>query len=110
MEITGFQEGAFPFRYLGVPVIANKLSKLECTQFMEKITKSIKVWATKSISYMGIVTLINSVLMGVFNFWATIFILPQGVIRGIERLCRNYLWGADDAYRKIPFVAWEKVC
>ena len=59
---------------------------------------------------MGRVTLINSILMGVFNFWATIFILPQRVIREIERLCRNYLWGADDAYRKILFVAWEKVC
>ena len=25
-------------------------------------------------------------------------------------LCRNYLWGGDDHYKKAPYVAWEEVC
>ena len=72
----GFSEGQFPFRYLGVPMTANKLSKIECSQLVEKITKKIKVWATKTTLYMGRVTLINSVLLGTYNFWASIFIVP----------------------------------
>ena len=49
--------------------------------------------------------MINSALIGVFNFWAMIFILPKGVIKDLERLCGNYLWGADEVYKKLPYVS-----
>jgi len=77
---------------------------------VEKITRKISTWLIRTISYAGRVALINSVLMGVFNFWATIFILAKGVIKELERLCRNYLWGADEAYKRIPYVSWEVTC
>ena len=92
-----------PFRYLGVPVIANKFSKMEYRLLVEKITKKIKTWATKTTPYTGRVTFINGVLMGVYNFWASIFILPQEVIKEVEKLCRK--WGADVTYKKIPYVS-----
>jgi len=77
---------------------------------VDKFTKKIKSWATKSISSARRVALINSVLMGIFNFWAKIFIIPQGVLKEMMTLCRNYLWGGDDHYKKAPYVAWEEVC
>jgi len=99
-----------PFRYLGVPISANTLSNLESSMLADKITKRIRVWATKTTTYQGRVTLTNSVLMGIFNFRANIFIILQGMIREVEKLCRNYLWGADDTYKKVPFVARDDVC
>jgi len=77
---------------------------------VEKFIRNITLWATKTISYAGRVALVNSVLMGVFTFWATIFIFPKGVIKELERLCRNYLWGVDESYRKIPYVSWDETC
>jgi len=68
-DIIGFKEGALQFRSLGVPFTANKLSKLECGLLVEKITKRITTWATKTTSYVGRAALINSILTGVFNFW-----------------------------------------
>jgi len=35
LEITGFSEGHIPFRYLGMPITASKLSKLECRTIVE---------------------------------------------------------------------------
>ena len=64
----------------------------------------------KSISYAGRTTLINSVIMGIFNFWARIVILPQSVIKDIMKLCRNYLWGAEANCVKSPYVAWHDCC
>ncbi|KAJ8422893.1 LOW QUALITY PROTEIN: hypothetical protein Cgig2_025984 [Carnegiea gigantea] len=32
-------KGSLPFRYLGVPITAGKVSKLECTMLVEKISK-----------------------------------------------------------------------
>ena len=76
---------------------------------MEKFTKKIAYWATKITSYAGRVALINSILMGVFSFLATIFILPKGVIKELERLCRNYLWGADETYKRVPYMSWGEL-
>ena len=63
-----------PFRYLGVPVIANRLSALDCRLLVEKVTKYIATWETRNTSYAGRVALINNVLMAIYTFWATIFI------------------------------------
>ncbi|KAJ8419576.1 hypothetical protein Cgig2_018899 [Carnegiea gigantea] len=100
LDRTGYQEGNLLLRYLGVPITANKLSKIECRLLGEKITKKISTWATKTTSYAGRAALINTVLMEVYNFWATIFILPQGVIKE----------GADAKYKKVPYVSWEEIC
>ena len=62
------------------------------------------------MSYAGRVTLINLVLMGVISFWSRIFILPKIVIRKIEAVCKNFLWGAKDTYARVHLVKCTKVC
>ena len=85
LELTGYQEGKLPFKYLGVPVTASKLSAMDCSLLVDKITKKISIWATKNTSYAGRVALINSVLMGIYSFWATIFIMPKKVIKEVRK-------------------------
>ncbi|XP_074304562.1 uncharacterized protein LOC141639300 [Silene latifolia] len=34
----------------------------------------------------------------------------RGIIRSIEATCRNFLWDNGTEYRRVPLVAWEKVC
>jgi len=51
-----------------VPITANRLSALDCKMLVEKITKNISIWTTKTKSYAGGVALINSVLMGRYTF------------------------------------------
>ena len=65
LDKTVYQEGELPLRYLGVPITANKLSKTEGRLLVDKITKKITVWATKTTSYAGRVALINTLLLGV---------------------------------------------
>ena len=77
---------------------------------VEKIASKIRLWATKTTSYAGRVALVNSALLGILNFWATIFLIPKGVLKEIEALCKNYLWGSDQTYKKVPYVAWEDLC
>ncbi|KAJ8431666.1 hypothetical protein Cgig2_008598 [Carnegiea gigantea] len=77
---------------------------------VEKITKNITIWATKNTSYARRVALSNSILMGIYTFWAMIFILHKGVIKEGNKMCKNFMWGADEVYRKIPHVSWEETC
>ncbi|KAJ8419906.1 LOW QUALITY PROTEIN: hypothetical protein Cgig2_028770 [Carnegiea gigantea] len=73
-DITSFQEGSLPMRYLGV-LITTKQTGMQGTS-RENIGK-IRLWATKIISFIGIAQLLNFVIFGMYNYWATIFILPQ---------------------------------
>jgi len=76
LHITGFQEGTLPLSYLGVPITASKLSKLECRSLVEKIMGKFKLWSSRSLSLAGRAQLLNSVVFRMYNFWASIFILP----------------------------------
>ncbi|XP_074271184.1 uncharacterized protein LOC141595109 [Silene latifolia] len=38
------------------------------------------------------------------------FVLPKGIVSIIEATCRNFLWDNSSDYRKVPLIAWEKVC
>ncbi|KAJ8419838.1 hypothetical protein Cgig2_030549 [Carnegiea gigantea] len=100
--LEGFQEGSLPMRYLGVPVTASRLSKLECRGLVKKIMGKIRFWATKSISFVGRAQLLNLVVFGMISYWASIFILPQDVIDQLNQIYRNYLLGGDGRIPKKP--------
>ncbi|WMV27182.1 hypothetical protein MTR67_020567 [Solanum verrucosum] len=44
------------------------------------------------------------------NEFAVVFILPQSVLKEIDRKCRMFLWNATVEKRKVALVAWDKVC
>ncbi|XP_074315301.1 uncharacterized protein LOC141651490 [Silene latifolia] len=37
------------------------------------------------------------------------FLLPKGVIKRFEAICRNYLWDGSPDYHRVPLIAWDKV-
>jgi len=43
LDITSFDEGSLPMKYLGVPITASRLSKLESRTLVEKIVGKIRV-------------------------------------------------------------------
>ncbi|XP_074288955.1 uncharacterized protein LOC141614100 [Silene latifolia] len=108
-QATSFVEGSLPFRYLGVPIQAGRLTKLECNALVERMVNRIRSIGAKKLSYAGRVVLINSFLNTLYSYWAGMFIIPKGVIRRIEGICRNYLWDGSYDYHKVPLVAWDKV-
>ncbi|XP_074288900.1 uncharacterized protein LOC141614045 [Silene latifolia] len=108
-RVTGFCEGQMPFRYLGVPIQAGRLTKKECNSLTEKMVGRIRSLEAKKLSYAGRLTLINSVLNTLYSYWASMFIIPKSVIKRIEAICRNYLWDDSLEYHRVPLVAWDKV-
>nr|XP_016448846.1 PREDICTED: uncharacterized protein LOC107773929 [Nicotiana tabacum] len=107
---TGFSVCTLPMRYLGLPLTSKKWSKVECHQLVEKIIKKINSGYSKQLSYAGRLQVINVVLFAVYNFWGAVFILPQRVIKEVNRKCREYLWGSTEGHRKMALVAWDLIC
>lgn len=60
--ITGFSLGLLPMKYLGVPLIASKLTYQDCALILDHMRKRLAGWKTRPLSYVGKLTLIKSVL------------------------------------------------
>ncbi|XP_074301051.1 uncharacterized protein LOC141632400 [Silene latifolia] len=69
LHTSGFSEGYFPFRYLGLPLnIAHTFVDMYGI-LINKIQASIQHWSSKFLSYAGRLQLLNTVVFGLENFW-----------------------------------------
>ncbi|XP_059301838.1 uncharacterized protein LOC132053750 [Lycium ferocissimum] len=110
LEITRFKIGTFPVKYLGLPLSPKKWNKLDCHQLVLKITKKIRAVLARHLSYAGKLQVITSILFSLHNFWGAVFILPQSVLKNVDKKCRDFLWGNNEKDKKMALVSWETVC
>ncbi|CAN1181431.1 LINE-1 retrotransposable element ORF2 protein [Linum perenne] len=106
--VSGFCKGSLPFRYLGVPLTAGKLRKCDCKSLVDRITKRVTDWKAKHLSYAGKCQLIETVVGGTLQFWMAHFVLPSGIIKEVEKICNDFLWGKTDRQSRAN-VAWKFV-
>ncbi|KAL0284499.1 UNVERIFIED_CONTAM: Retrovirus-related Pol polyprotein from type-2 retrotransposable element R2DM [Sesamum radiatum] len=98
-----FQEGHLPLRYLGLPLLASRLTIADCQPILRKIDDRIKGWEGIMLSFAGRVQLIKSVLSALQVYWAMAFILPKHIIKEIEKRLRRFLWkGSTDVGLDFP--------
>ncbi|XP_019225236.1 PREDICTED: uncharacterized protein LOC109206830 [Nicotiana attenuata] len=110
LNTLGFEEGTFPFRYLGVPLSSKKLTVQQCLPLIEKITDRVRCWSARLLSYFGRLQMIKSVLFGIQTYWAQIFILPKKVMKMINAVFRTFLWIGEATITKKALIAWEQIC
>ncbi|XP_057489421.1 uncharacterized protein LOC130775286 [Actinidia eriantha] len=108
-RITGFSQGSFPFRYLGIPIANARLTISQFSPLLDKISGYISSWSGANLSYAGRTKLEKSVLQGVECFWLSILPIPAGVRSKVIQLCRNFLWSGNCNSNKKPLVAWNEV-
>ena len=109
-ESFGLSQGSLPVRYLGVPLMPHKLRPQDYQPLIDRVKKKIKSWTIRNLSFAGRLQLIQSVLYGMFNFWASVFPLPKGCIDAIVRLCNAFLWTGDSESAQGAKICWESVC
>ncbi|XP_074277785.1 uncharacterized protein LOC141601405 [Silene latifolia] len=107
---TGLKIGKLPFKYLGVPISAKKLSVLDCNILVERIVDRIRALGAKKLSYAGRLVLIKSVLGTLHSYWARIYIIPSSIMAKIESTCRSFLWKGDAHSHSNALVSWKQVC
>ncbi|XP_062080485.1 uncharacterized protein LOC133785250 [Humulus lupulus] len=110
LEIAQMEEGSFPLKYLGVHLRPTKWRAADCGGIIDKIQRSLHSWASRNLSFAGRAQLIHSVLLGIRNFWMSIFILPQKVVAAIDKSCRDFLWGLKGNRSKLHLTSWDQVC
>ncbi|XP_021775982.1 uncharacterized protein LOC110739808 [Chenopodium quinoa] len=107
---TGFSEGSFPFRYLGIPLNAKYLRFADYDGLVDKMLSRITCWASRNLSYAARVVLIKSVLMSLHVYWAQCLLLPASVLDRITQICRAFLWDGSANLSRSPPISWDWVC
>ncbi|WMV51210.1 hypothetical protein MTR67_044595 [Solanum verrucosum] len=108
--MTEFTLGQLPMRYLGLPLSSKKWKRVDCQLLIGKITSRINIGYSKLLSYAGRIQVVTAVSFSIHSFWGSVFILPQSILKEVDRICRNYIWGSNEEKRKVSLVAWEKIC
>jgi hypothetical protein len=104
------EEGQFPIRYLGVPLISFKLFAANCRMLIEKITSRIGSWTSKQLSFTGRLQLITFVLYGLQVYWTSIFIMPKSILKDIFQKFNRFLWNGKDGESAKANVGWSDIC
>ena len=110
LQASGFSEGSFPFKYLGVPLSPHRLLASQFYPLLHQLETAIQSWMGKNLSYAGRLELIGSVLFGMVHFWLNVFPMPESVINRITCLCRTFLWTGTTVRTMSALVAWKSVC
>ncbi|KAF9603601.1 hypothetical protein IFM89_037100 [Coptis chinensis] len=109
-HILNIQIGALPEKYLGVPLIAGRITRVAVTPLLDKIRKRITAWKGKLLSFQGRRVLIQSVLSSIPVYNMGVYKWPSSVIKEAESIFRNFLWSGNPAIKKCVTVSWDKVC
>ncbi|XP_074300742.1 uncharacterized protein LOC141632053 [Silene latifolia] len=80
-------------------------------KLIDKITARIRSWGAGHLTYSGRLALVNAVLSSLHSYWSSVFLIPNGILKKIDNICRSYLWGGGkDTYMKSPNINWDTCC
>lgn len=106
----GCKADNLPFKFLGCMVGGNQ----RCCAFWNPIVKALEArlsaWKGRMLSIGGRVTLINSVLANMPNYYFSFYKAPALVIKKIEAIQRNFLWSGMVERKGIVWVSWLDIC
>ncbi|XP_074277782.1 uncharacterized protein LOC141601403 [Silene latifolia] len=77
---------------------------------LNRVQKALQHWSTYKLSYAGKISLLNSVIFGMEQYWCSTLLIPKGVIKLITKFCRNFLWNSEVGSRKLIMKSWKSCC
>ncbi|GJX84964.1 RNA-directed DNA polymerase, eukaryota, reverse transcriptase zinc-binding domain protein [Tanacetum coccineum] len=97
-------------KYLGVPLTSKRIGANNCKSLIDKVKSRVSNWKNKCLSYAGRLQLISSILESIHVYWASVFLLPQGVIKDINKILKGFLWSQGELSKGKANVAWRNIC
>ncbi|XP_073273383.1 uncharacterized protein [Primulina huaijiensis] len=110
LRITGFGEGYFPIKYLGVPLFrGNRVCSL-FDPLVQMVSKKLEGWELKTLSPGSRMTLLRSVLLSVPIYMFQVVQPPLAVMERLENVFNGFLWGSRSLDKKWHWARWSRAC
>ncbi|KAG8499648.1 hypothetical protein CXB51_006070 [Gossypium anomalum] len=96
--------------YLGITLLHDRIFKNTLNFVVDKIRRKLQSWDARWLSFVGRVTLAQSVLLSIPNYFMQSLMIPKGVCADIKRLVRQFIWGCTEGQSKMALVGWDSIC
>ncbi|KAH1114363.1 hypothetical protein J1N35_007741 [Gossypium stocksii] len=97
-------------RYLGIPLLHDRVTKSTLNFLVDKVRSKLQNWEARKLSFARRVTLVQSVLLAIPNYFMQSLLVPKGVCDEIERIARQFIWGGSLGRSKTALVGWDSIC
>ncbi|KAK3210999.1 hypothetical protein Dsin_015705 [Dipteronia sinensis] len=90
-------------------LVFTKANSVNCLAIRDVLDR-LKGWGEKSFSIGEKYILIKAVIQSLHAYAMSIFKLPKGLIKEIQRLYARFWWGSTADKRKIHWCSWTRLC
>ena len=90
-DSVGCEVGVWPNKYLGLPLGGNPCNGAFWDPMISKVAKLLDGWKKVFLSKGGRLILIEAVLSAIPTYYLSLFRLPSGVNKELEKNMRNFL-------------------
>ncbi|XP_028090980.1 uncharacterized protein LOC114291133 [Camellia sinensis] len=97
-----------PLNYLGLPLGASPRRKKTWKPIIDKFKMRLVGWKRRFLSFAGRLTLVKAVLSSLPVYFLSLFKLPEGIAKEIDKIQASFLWGGSNLKRKIHLVKWSE--
>ena len=95
-----------PIRYLGIYIGYNEKEchKMNWINKVEAMQKLIDCWRKRKLTIYGKITVIKSLVIPKIVYSASMLPIPPGIIKEIEKMLYNYIWGPRDKIKRLSII------
>lgn len=95
--------------YLGIPPGSKSKCKAVWNDVIQRFQQKLAGWKRSYLSKGQRLIMIQSVLASLPIYYLSMFQMPVSVVKEMERIMRNFLWGSRSTTKKISWVNWSRV-
>lgn len=92
LEISSFQLGMFPFKYLGISLAIVGLHITNYSTLIDTAIRCLTSWTQRSLSYVEKLELVRTTLQGFEFFWLSILLIPNDIVDKLYFICNSFIW------------------
>lgn len=97
-------------KYLGVPVIHDRVSKYTYSKVVERVQDRLAAWKCNTLPMAGRITLVKAITASLPVYTMQSARLPSTICSKLDKLNRNFIWGHDESKARTHLVNWDSVC
>ncbi|XP_042067142.1 uncharacterized protein LOC121810441 [Salvia splendens] len=109
-EVGGFQRGAMPFTYLGVPIFRGARRADHLLPLRQRLMDKIHSWSHRHLAFGGRLALIKSTLAAIPLHILQVMSPLLGFLDELEQILARYFWGTVGEKRKLHWISWRQIC
>ncbi|XP_028099608.1 uncharacterized protein LOC114299137 [Camellia sinensis] len=107
--LLNYKSQNLSIKYLGLPLDANPKRMKTWKPVVDKVKLRLAGWKRKLLSFAGRLTLVKAVLSSIPVYYLSLFKLPEGIAKELDKIQASFLWGGPDLKRKIHLVKWSEI-